>query len=349
MIPLLPGQNGIGLQRLSRENMNSWKKLVTPQAPLAIDFPDCAITDLTHFGLIRASGADVRTFLQGQLTNDVNAISPDTAQLNSYCSPKGRMLGSFWIFQRGDDLYLQVPAERLPALLKRLSMFVMRSQVTLTDASDELARFGIAGECASVLLPSAPAESWETTTQDDITVMRLPGDRPRFEVIGPAESLGTLWAQCLEKAQQTGPEFWSLMDIRAGVPTVQENTVEAFVPQMTNLQLIGGVSFTKGCYTGQEVVARMQYLGKLKRRMYRAHFHSDSLPEPGTEVFSPSSDSAQGAGRLVDAAPSPEGGYEGLVVLQISSAEANDIHLGDAAGPPLELLPLPYGFDIDNA
>ena len=323
-------------------SMNSWHDIVTPKTPLPQTFPDCAITELSHFGLIRATGSDVRTFLQGQLTNDINQVTPVLAQLSSYCSPKGRILGSFWVMQRGDDLYLQLPADRLPGILKRLRMFVLRAQVTLEDASGELARFGITGSCAADLLPFAPGADKATATRDDITVIRLPGERPRFEIIGPVSALAPLWSKLSETATQTGPDFWSLMDIRAGVPNVFEDTVEAFVPQMANLQLIGGVSFTKGCYTGQEVVARMQYLGKLKRRMYLAHIADTQRPAPGAEVFSPSSESGQGAGRIVDAAPSPDGGFDALAVLQISSAEAGDVRLHDAAGPVLELRPMPY-------
>lgn len=325
--------------------MNSWQELVTPESPLPQTFPECAITELSHFGLIKVSGADSRSFLQGQLTNDINAVTSELAQLSSYCSPKGRMLGSFWIFQRGEDLYLQLPIERLGAILKRLQMFVMRSQVTLADASDDLARLGLAGDCAESALPFAPADEKASITRDQLTVIRLPGDRPRFELVGPPQALAEKWPELRDKAEQTGADFWSLMDIRAGVPNVLEDTVEAFVPQMTNLQLIGGVSFTKGCYTGQEIVARMQYLGKLKRRMYRAHIDAGLAPAPGAEIFSPSSESGQGAGRVVDAAPSPEGGYEVLAVIQISSAEADDLRLGDTNGPGLRLVDLPYQFE----
>jgi folate-binding protein YgfZ len=325
--------------------MNSWQELVTPNTPLTQAFPECAVTDLSHFGLIRVSGPDLRSFLQGQLTNDINAVTPELAQLSSYCSPKGRMLGSFWIFQRGEHLYLQLPRDRLEAILKRLQMFVMRSQVTLADASSELARFGLAGDCAEALLPFAPAADKASRTHEELTVIRLPGDRPRFEVVGPPDVLAGLWPQILTRAEQTGAGFWSLMDIRAGIPNVFEDTVEAFVPQMANLQLVGGVSFTKGCYTGQEVVARMQYLGKLKRRMYRASIDAGQPPARGAEVFSPSSESGQGAGRIVDAAASPDGGYEVLAVLQISSADADDLRLGDADGPALKMLELPYRYE----
>jgi len=349
MIP--PISTGIGRDgpQDDTQTMNSWQELVTPNAPLTSTFPDCARVDLSHFGLIRARGADVRPFLQGQLTNDVNRIDSTHAQLNSYCSPKGRMLGSFWIFERDDALYLQLPVERLPAILKRLQMFVLRSEVTLEDASDELARFALAGDCAASLLPFVPADEPATSmTRDDLTVLRLPGDRPRYEVVGPTQSLAALWSQAAGTAEQAGTAFWSLLDIRAGIPNVFEDTVDAFVPQMANLQLLGGVSFTKGCYTGQEVVARMQYLGKLKRRMYRARIDAGDCPAPGTEVFSPSSESGQGAGRIVDSAPSPEGGCEVLAVLQISAADADDVRLVEAAGPRLQLLDLPYAFPADG-
>lgn len=326
------------------KRMNSWQETVSSTPKATVSDPECALCDLSHLGLIRASGNEVRSFLQGQLTNDVNLVTETLAQLSSYCSPKGRMLGSFWIMQRGDDLLLQMPRERLPAVLKRLQMFVLRAKVTLEDASDTLVRFGIAGTCAEASLPFAPAEAKATLTHDGITVLRLPGDRPRFEVIAPAAAAQAVWSKCAKDAMRVEPNFWALLDIRAGIPTVFEDTVEAFVPQMANLQLIGGVSFTKGCYTGQEVVARMQYLGKLKRRMYRARIDSAERPLPGTELYSASSESGQGAGRVVDSATAPDGGYEALVVLQISSAEADDVRLVDASGPVVELLDLPYAF-----
>lgn len=325
--------------------MSRLQELAGAATPVAEDFPGCAITDLSHFGLIRVAGADSRTFLQGQVTNDVNQVSATQAQVNSYCSPKGRMLGSFWLFERDDDLYLQLPADRLAPTLQRIGMFVLRSQVELSDASETLLRFGLTGDCAAQLLEDPPQQPWATATHADVTTMRLPGDRPRFEFVGPADAITALWTRLLEDAVPTGPDFWSLMDIRAGLPTVYEDTAEAFVPQMANLQLVGGVNFKKGCYTGQEVVARMQYLGKLKRRMYRAKIEADMAPTPGTEIFSPDSESGQGAGRIVDAAVSPDGGFEALVVLQISSAESSELHLRDADGPRLQLLSLPYRFE----
>ena len=319
----------------------------TPQTDTqSTSFPACGRVDLSHFGLIRVSGADTRKFLQGQLTNDVNAVTPERAQINSYCSPKGRMMASFWIFERDGALYLQMPKERIDAITKRLRMFVLRSEVTVEDASADFARVGLVGDCVNALDLPIPTDQARSATAADLTLLRLPGDRPRIELIGPAASIDAAMAT-VSNVEDGDPAWWALQDIRAGLPTVFDDTSEAFVPQMANLQLIDGISFTKGCYTGQEVVARMQYLGKLKRRMYRAHVDISERPLPGTELFAPGSASGQGTGRIVDAAPSESGGYEMLVVMEISSADAGDVRLNNADGPPLRLLELPYAFAAD--
>ena len=325
--------------------MQAWQDFVAQQNLSDAPIGECAITDLSHLGVIRVSGEDRLTFLQGQLSNDINKVSDTHSQLSSHCSPKGRMLSSFRIVARGEELLLILPIERLEATLKRLRMFVLMSKVTLEDASDSIVRIELSGACAPDLLPlDPPAADNGVISQDDYSIVRIPGDRPRFLVLGDAESMQALWEEAVQTATPTAAASWRLLDIRAGLPTVYESTSEAFVPQMTNMQLVDGVSFTKGCYTGQEVVARMQYLGKLKRRMYRVQLDSASAPQPGDELFSASSASGQGAGRVVDVAPSPDGGFEALVVSEISSAEAADLQLGDADGPTLKLLDVPYAY-----
>ena len=324
--------------------MQSWTDFIAAQTLSADISPACGVTPLTDLGLIRVSGEDKVDFLQGQLTNDVTKVDAGHSQLSSMCSPKGRMMASFRVFQRGDDLFLLIPRDRLEAMLKRLQMFVLRSRVELADVSDELVAVGFTGECASDLLPlDPPTEVAGSVTQDGITIITLPGERPRFLVIAEADFARNCWEETVQSATPTGRDFWSLMDIRAGLPSVREETAEAFVPQMTNLQLVDGVGFTKGCYTGQEVVARMQYLGKLKRRMYRVHVEG-AEPRRGMELYSASSDSGQGTGRIVDAAPSPDGGWEALAVIEISSADAGDVRLENAAGAEVEILELPYAF-----
>ena len=280
------------------------------------------ICELPELGVIRVSGPDARTFLQGQLTNDIEAVSPIRGQLSAHCTPKGRMLAIFLIFQQDDDLLLVLPRERLPAMLQRLRMFVLRAQVTLEDLSEALPFHSVCGE-----FTDAPAEPWATAFEKDLTWLRLPGPA-RWLVAGPQEAVAALGGE-------PAPEgWWRLMNVRGALPMVYEATAEAWVPQMCNLDLLGGVSFSKGCYTGQEVVARMKYLGQLKRRMYRARCGEDAEAAPGDVIFSAESQSAQGAGRVVEAAPSPEGGQELLIVTQISLVENGaPLHLAVEDGP----------------
>lgn len=304
---------------------------------------DCALSPLNDMGLIRVTGADAREFLQGQLTCDINEVTPQQARLGAYCTPKGRALALFLAFEHAEALYLHLPAERLDAILKRLSMFVLRSDVTLVDASEDLVCLGLTGNCVNELVKEIPSDGLSVGQHGESTVIRMPGNAPRVMIIADFNSSKEWLAQKADQVTLASEDFWHLMDIRAGIPAVYEATAEAFVPQMINLQQLDGISFTKGCYTGQEVVARMKYLGQLKRRMYLARFESAVAPAIGSELHSASSKSGQGAGKIVDVRPA-ESGYEALVVSQISSVEADDLHLGDASGPRLKLSEPPYGF-----
>ena len=306
----------------------------------------CNLFDLSHLGLIRVRGEDSVTFLQGQLTNDVRKLDAAHSQLSGFCSPKGRMLASFRLFRIGDDILLQLPRSRVAPMTQRLRMFVLRSKATVDDVSDELAQFALAGDCAPGLLGDLARGAPDEVAQGDgFACVRLAGEQPRFLVVGAPDALSSLWRKAADLAAPANTEAWRLLDIRAGLPAVQEQTVEAFVPQMTNLHLVNGISFTKGCYTGQEVVARMQYLGKLKRRMYRVKLEGGDCPAPGTALFAPGSESGQGAGRIVDAAPSPDGGCEALAVVETSAADSGEVRIGDAQGALLQFLELPYGFE----
>ncbi|MGE0082390.1 MAG: folate-binding protein YgfZ [Thiohalomonadaceae bacterium] len=306
------------------------------------------LADLSHFGLIAASGNDTVEFLQGQVTNDVRRVDESHSQLNSYCTPKGRILATFRLFYRDGVHYLRMPAERVPFVLKRLRMYILRSQVLLEDASDALARFGIAGPRAASLLDEAlgvqvPREDDGVLQTEDLVVVRTPG--ARFECHGTPDVLAALWRKLAVHARPVGRDAWMLTEIRAGVPHVTDATSEAFVPQMLNLHAINGVSFRKGCYTGQEVVARMQYLGKLKRRMFLAHVDG-ACPAPGDELFAAETESGQGTGKVVNAQPAPGGGCDLLAVVLIEAVETGvPVRIGDAQGPALQFLPLPYTVD----
>jgi tRNA-modifying protein YgfZ len=310
--------------------------------------PDlCALFDLSHLGLIAVRGEDAEPFLQGQLTNDIRELSATHSQLSSHCSPKGRMLACFRVLRLGDAIHLQLPGERLPDTLKRLRLYVLRAKVSLVDVSDDLVRIGLAGDCAAEVLQRqglpAPDRDEDVVTTGGVSVLRLPSPTPRFELIGPFDAIGRLWDALAQSATPSTSDVWALHDIRGGIPNVYQETVDAFVPQMANLQLIDGVSFNKGCYTGQEVVARMQYLGKLKRRMYWAEVDTDAAPRPGDALHVPSSTSEQAGGRVVDARPAGPGRFELLAVVEIEAAEGGEVRLGEG-GPRLRLRPPRYGF-----
>lgn len=307
------------------------------------------VCDLSHLGLIAARGPDAEAFLQGQFSNDIYQVTPQHSQLSAYCNPKGRMLATFRLFQRDNSYYLRMPRGKVEPLLKRLRLYLLRARVTLQDASDEWVRIGLAGPHMEALLQdilgALPIQADDVSTIRGMTVIRLPGIEPRFEIHGELKDLSDLWITLASRVTPVGQEAWRLLDILAGIPTLYPETTEAFIPQMTNMQLINGVSFKKGCYTGQEVVARTHYLGKLKRRMYRAHLDSAVSPKPGDELFSPEIGESQSAGQIVDACPHPNGGYEVLAVVLIDCAEGGTVLLGGENGAALVFKPLPYRFE----
>jgi hypothetical protein len=308
---------------------------------------DCALVDLSHLGLIAVGGPEAVDFLQGQVSNDVRELSETHSQLSSHCSPKGRMLANFRALRVEESIFLVLPRTQIEPLLKRLQMFRLRAKVAIDDASDALVCFGLIGRCADAALGELfgplPEADNDVARAGDATLIRVAGPVPRFLFIGPAEQAAALWQLAAETAVQANPELWALSDIRAGIPTIVPETSDAFVPQMANMQLIDGVSFTKGCYTGQEVVARMQYLGKLKRRMYTAEVAADDAPPPGTVLSVPGSRSEQAPARVVDARTVAPGRVELLVVAEISAAEGGEVRLGED-GPVLTLKTPPYGF-----
>jgi folate-binding protein YgfZ len=266
------------------------------------------------------------------------------------------MLANFRLFRQGDSHYLRMPRAMVEPVLKRLRMFVLRSRVTLEDADDALVRFGLSGPRAEQELHSAlgnaPTALDDVIHQGDITAIRVPGPHPRFELYGELEPMRQLWDKLNVRCAPVGAGRWALLDILAGIPNIMPATSEAFVPQMANMQLIGGVSFKKGCYPGQEVVARMHYLGKLKRRMYRVSIDTDQPPAPGTEILGATGGEAeedQAAGLIVDAQLHPDGKVMALAVLQIAAAEAGGLRLSGEKNPAVTLEALPYSFEMAAA
>jgi len=311
--------------------------------PAAPTTPLSGALRLADWGLIRAQGADAASFLHGQLTQDVTALGSDRARLGGYCSPKGRLLASFVFWKaEADTLLLACSADLLAPTLKRLSMFVLRAKCKLADASAELALWGLAGADAQAWLGAdAPAAPWVMARRGDAQVIRLPDaeGQPRWLLVQPAEAAAPA-------LPALAPEAWAWLEVRSGVNRIVAATVEQFVPQMVNLELVGGVNFQKGCYPGQEIVARSQYRGTLKRRTQA--FDSAAALAPGQEVFH-SADPAQPAGMVALAAPRPGGGSSALVEIKLTALQDGSLHLGAADGPLLTPGALPYALPADAA
>jgi hypothetical protein len=291
-------------------------------------------TPLPHLGIIRVDGEDAAKFLQGQLTQDFALLGLGEARLAAFLSAKGRMQASLIGFKRSTtEILLVCSADLLDATRKRLSMFVLRAKVKLTDATADFALYGVAGDAIKLIAESG-GNPWVKVDFDAQNLVFLyPADgQPRALWIAPA---GTP----VPAAPAISLDLWRWGEVQSGVATLSAPVVDAFVPQMLNYESVGGVNFKKGCYPGQEVVARSQFRGTLKRRAYIAH--ASAALAVGDEVFQ-AADPEQPCGTVVQVAPAPGGGFDALVSLQITAAQAGGLHAGSPAGAALELQPLPY-------
>ncbi|AZF04266.1 folate-binding protein YgfZ [Pseudomonas sp. R5-89-07] len=300
---------------------------------------------LTHEGVLAVRGADAAKFLQGQLTCNLNYLSDTQASLGARCTQKGRMQSSFRILLQGDGVLLAMARELLEPQLADLKKYAVFSKSKLADESAAWVRFGLANadQALFALGLALPVETDSVVRTEALIAIRVsPG---RAELWAPAEQAEQLRSQLAATLPQADLNEWLLGQIRAGIGQVMPQTRELFIPQMLNLQAVGGVSFKKGCYTGQEIVARMQYLGKLKRRLYRLSLAVAELPEPGTALFSPSHNSS--VGEVVIAAKADQS-IELLAVLQAEAADHGDVRLGSLEGAALQMLDLPYPLDRDR-
>jgi folate-binding protein YgfZ len=306
---------------------------------------------LDDYGVIRVSGEDNVDFLQNQFSNDVRAVSESHSQLNAYCSPKGRVLALFRLIKQGENYYLLLPLERLQATLNRLKMFVLRSKVTLEDASDQVGIFGLAGSKATpavnALVSTAPAQVDDIVLVESLSVIKTPGEPSRYMLFGDFETIKNAWAKCKEFATPVSGKHWTYQNIQAGVPEVLEVNSDEFVPQMLNLHSLNAINFKKGCYPGQEVVARMHYLGKQKRRMYLAHIDTEAVPQVGDNLYSEPEAAGQSVGKIVNVTASPHGGCDALVVMQIATVEKGDPVL-TPQNVALNFKDLPYIVEVEG-
>ncbi len=304
----------------------------------AMNTPFQGVAPLTHTGLIRAHGADAAKFLHGQLTSDFSLLGLSEARLAGFCNAKGRLQASFIGFKRSHtDILLLCSPDLLATTLKRLGMFVLRSQVKLVDASAEFVVYGLAGAAvaaASRSIADHQVKVWSKVDLDGVSIVHLhPADGvPRALWVAPVGTPAPAGAILT-------PGQWAWGEVRSGIATVTQAVFEAFVPQMLNYESVGGVNFKKGCYPGQEAVARSQFRGTLKRRAYLAHAEVEL--KAGGELFA-SGDADQPCGLVVQAAAAPGGGFDAIVSMQISAFQAGDVRALTAGGPLLSLQAAPY-------
>lgn len=301
---------------------------------------EAILVPITDLSVWQVSGADAPSFLQAQTTNDLVALQPGHWQRSGYCNPKGRLLATLLIAQTApQDFVALLPASLAEAVFARLSRYVLRAKVKL--AVMPFAVLGLAGPKAAQKLTGAqfpcPAPGQLASAKTG-WVLGLSAER--FLILAPAEALPAVWSELAAVSRPAGEPLWDALDIAAGLATVLPPTQEAFVPQMLNFDLVAGLSYTKGCYPGQEIVARMHYLGRLKERLYRARAVGPQ-PNPGDKLFSPAFGD-QACGTVVLATPGEAAAAEFLAVLQIGAVTNGEVHLGAPDGPRLHFLPLPY-------
>ncbi|HEX2831149.1 MAG TPA: folate-binding protein [Burkholderiales bacterium] len=299
--------------------------------------------ELSDRALISFAGDDAVAFLHAQLTSDLAALKPGETQYSGYCSPKGRLLATFLVWRLEDEVLLELPAALREPIQTRLARYVLRAKVKVTDAGERYRLFGVSGPNANAALiaafGAAPGIAHRSIETGGVRIAALPIER---YVLLVSEDAADAVRERLASAFPQAGAAWPALDVEAGVPVVTAPAQEEYVPQMVNLDLVGGVSFNKGCYPGQEIVARMHYLGRLKQRMYRVRVPGLTRVAPGQTLFSAEFGAEQSCGAILYAGACGDGGCEALAVIQKASAEAGDVRFGALAGPRVEILPLPY-------
>lgn len=324
--------------------MSDWQQFIQSQKIQTGD--EEYICDASDLGLILVSGDDAESFLQNQLSNDISLIDENSFQLSSYSTPKGRMLGIFRIVKIENGYLLIMPGSILAAIQQRLQMYVVQAKVTLADASAYFTRFSIQSQQVSVtdniVLPRDPGKVFQS---DSLISLHLGfvDRQSRYLILDLSiDEAKSVWSRFAEHLSITDFDSWRLSEIKAGIPVIYPATSEQFVAQMANLNRLNGVNFKKGCYPGQEIVARMQYLGTLKRRMFLAELAPAECPQAGDDLVVSGSDAADGSGKIVDAVFAQNGKCYCLFIAQIKKAEAGQLTLLKQPDSEIKLLDLPY-------
>ena len=306
-----------------------------PRRELEAARSSAVVCPLSHFELLRFSGADAQTFLQGQLTCDVLQVTPTAARYGGYCTPNGRLIADFLLMRTPQAYLMHLPVDSCAVLAERLRKFVLRAKVEV-GRETALCAIGIAGPDAVARLQQSVGEPphlpLESVQYPGATLLRLPGGA--FLAVAPQPDVAALWDMLAHQATPAGTDCWDWLQIRAGIPWITAATQEQFVPQMVALDAIGGVDFQKGCYPGQEIVARTRYLGRVKREL--CFGHGDG---PAAAADALLSADGRSRGVVVNAAPAPDGGTDLLAVVQ-TDMDGDQLRLRGRDGPVVRITQL---------
>lgn len=296
------------------------------------DINDNCACRLSGLGLIRVTGEDRLDFLHSQLTRDLHKLEFGQAGITAWCNPKGRVIATLLLCMYRDHIDLILAADLKAAVLKRLQMFVLRSKVELEDCTGHSC-IGISGEAAEPLLTeqlkSLEPQEWSISHTDTLNAVRIPGPAARFLVYGQSDVVEPFWQACITTCKPVSETQWTLLNIETGLPWIDESVSEEFLPQMLNLDQTGGLDYNKGCYPGQEVIARLHYRGEVKQRLRYGRTDAESI-RPGDALYN---NSGERAGTVVNAATGSDGRARCLAV---ASTGAASLYLGDGNGPAVE-------------
>lgn len=326
---------------------DSWRPAVSEAGtePLRAALGASVRCPLDDRGMLAASGPDTADFLHAQLSSDVGRLAAGRATLTSYSDPRGRVLAAPRLIAEHDRLLLELPADQVEPVRARLARYVLRADVRLSDVSATTARFGVAGASAAVALARAAGTLPEALgecrhSEAGATLLRLEGPRPRWLVYGPPAAVAPLWDALEGHALAAAADAWRLLEIEAGVPAIGAASAGRFVAQMLNLDRLDAIDFHKGCFPGQEVIARTRNLGRLKRRLFLLRATGSPLPAAGADVYA----GRDAVGEVVDAVAHPDGGFLALAVLRIE-ASGEALNLGEPDGPAAEAHAPPYAIE----
>ncbi|MFN5746344.1 MAG: YgfZ/GcvT domain-containing protein [Methylococcaceae bacterium] len=327
---------------------DDWSALLEPSedmTTLPVSTDGQGFCTLSDYGMLRVSGDDAARFLQGQATCDIAALVPGVVGCGAFCTPKGRVIANFWIVFTGHAYHLLLAAGLTEALVQRLRMYVLRSKVRIENLTSQRVFVGVTGKGATELLSSGGlTPAGESANQNENPVcFTLPGNgEDEYCLCAFDTAQSKPWPGALSGMTRLHVSAWHLAMIAAGQALIVPENSEAFLPQMLNLDLLGGIGFSKGCYTGQEIVTRTHFLGQLKRRLFRMRGSGDNLPTPAAPVYLNTGEERVTAGSIVNACQDPMGGFQCLAVLSLEWATSERLHLGAEDGPHLTTLTLPY-------